>query len=470
MHDRLKKAAIDRRKFLRAIGATALTAPLLGSLPSLAQSAEDRRYLVLLFSGNGVIRHKWGADVTGPGPGEFTLRPFLEKLTPFKDKLIVLDGLEAKAAQGSHEAGMASLWTGMVSSGDLGKGKSVDQIVAEQCGGSTPYRSIELMARAPEDYQGRSVQTRMCYSDAGQPLDPRDEPYAAFDSLFSTLTPMPVMGAAGASGMSAAPTPDRRIVLRKHLLAHLDTELGALVPRVCNEDRHQLDALRSGWDSLAQRLATGGTVSGAACDPKVPVVDDPALQGFALQCRLQMEILTMALACDLTRVASLQMSHALSPAIFPWLGQQETHHDLSHQQPQPYQVADLNAPTAAEQAQYAPIWDKLTAINVWFSEQVAYLAGRLAEIPYGSGTLLDQSALCWGNELDNGSSHDHTNHPFVVLGGAGGRLRTGQVLQFPRGMRAHNDLLATLATAMGCGATSVGDPMYNTGPIAEMLT
>src|SRR5262245_59410646 len=99
MTNRAQRMALDRRKFLKAIGATALTAPMLNSLPSLAQSADEKRYLVLLFTSNGIIRHKWGADVTGPGVGEFTLRPFLEKLTPYKDKMIILDGLEAKAAQ-----------------------------------------------------------------------------------------------------------------------------------------------------------------------------------------------------------------------------------------------------------------------------------------------------------------------------------------------------------------------------------
>jgi hypothetical protein len=466
MTDRSRKIAMDRRRFLTAIGATALTAPLLNSLPSLAQSADEKRYLVLLFTSNGIIRHKWGADVTGPGPGEFTLRPFLEKLTPFKDKLIVLDGLAAKAAQGSHEAGMASLWTGTISSGQLATGKSIDQLVAEQCGAGTAFKSIELMARAPEDYQGRSVQTRMCYSGDQQPLDPRDEPHAAFDSLFAGVSAMPAMP----GDPLAPPPPDRNRIIRQNLLSHLDGELGELAPRLCNEDRHQLDALREGWNSLATRLNAPISVGGsAACSPSTPV-DDPMLTGLPLAARQQMDILAMALACDLTRVASLQYSHALSPAVFSFLGQQETHHDLSHQQPQPYQVMDLTAPTAAEQAQYAPVWDKLTAINVWYSEQVAYLAQRLAEIPYGDRTLLDQTAICWGNELDNGSSHDHVNHPFVIVGGAGGKLKTGQVLKFAKDARAHNDLLVTLAAAMGCGGiTEVGEPMYNTGPIAELL-
>ena len=192
-----------------------------------------------------------------------------------------------------------------------------------------------------------------------------------------------------------------------------------------------------------------------------------------------MDILSMAIACDLTRVISLQWSQSRSPAVFRWLGQQETHHDLSHQQPQPWSLGDIEAPTAAEEQQYAPIWDKLTSINVWYATELAYLAQKLEAIPFAGKTLLDHTALCWGNELDNGSSHDHSNHPFVVIGSCGARLRTGQVVRFPKqpknqpeppNVRSHNDLLVTLAKAMGANVDSFGDQEFNRGPIAEILT
>jgi hypothetical protein len=104
---------------------------------------------------------------------------------------------------------------------------------------------------------------------------------------------------------------------------------------------------------------------------------------------------------------------------------------------------------------------------------VAYLAGKLQELG-----VLDRTAVCWGNELDNGAGHDHTNHPFVIVGGCGGKLRTGQVARYPKpkkyeaepaGTRAHNDLLVTLARAMGANVTTFGDPDLNAGPLTEIL-
>jgi hypothetical protein len=62
------KLNMDRRKFLALAGGSALTLPFLRALPSYAQTA-DKKYLILVFSPNGMVRHNWGADKTGSGRG-----------------------------------------------------------------------------------------------------------------------------------------------------------------------------------------------------------------------------------------------------------------------------------------------------------------------------------------------------------------------------------------------------------------
>jgi len=104
-------------------------------------------------------------------------------------------------------------------------------------------------------------------------------------------------------------------------------------------------------------------------------------------------------------------------------------------------------------------------------------------------SLLDQSVICWGSELDMGASHNHDNTPFVLIGGGGGNLKPNQLVGFPMnlannasnrangsqtsapGNRFHNDLLLTLAKVMGVDVgTSFGAPSLCTGPIKEILT
>ncbi len=64
---------------------------------------------------------------------------------------------------------------------------------------------------------------------------------------------------------------------------------------------------------------------------------------------------------------------------------------------------------------------------------MAYLAKKLADVlgARAAARLLDQSVICWGNELDMGAAHNHDDTPFVLIGGANGQLKTGQMVTFP---------------------------------------
>lgn len=100
----------------------------------------------------------------------------------------------------------------------------------------------------------------------------------------------------------------------------------------------------------------------------------------------------------------------------------------------------------------------------------------------GGKSLLSQSVVCWGSELDMGASHNHDDTPFVLIGGGGGKLKTNQLVRFPLNLqvnqatanvvdRPHNDLLLTLANVMG---VNVGSNFGNVttgakGLIAEIL-
>jgi hypothetical protein len=166
-----------------------------------------------------------------------------------------------------------------------------------------------------------------------------------------------------------------------------------------------------------------------------------------------------------------------------WLGsdQTQTHHSYSHIGPSWLGAlgTDLyNEPTSVT-SQYP---SQLIAIDAWYAQQVANLAYTMSQLSSGSGTLLDQSVLCWGSEIDMGAAHNHDDTPFVLIGGGAGKLKTNQVVRFPltlgnsaqnddAGYRFHNDLLLTLAEVMGVTLPggSFGTASLCTGPITEIL-
>jgi Protein of unknown function (DUF1552) len=498
----MNRRQLDRRNFLRAIGATALTYPFLRGVPSYAGDAGvggggssgggDPVYLVLLFSGCGVVRYKWGAQgaaptgataaVTSPLAFRDTLSAFTQA-GPMKvdltDKVTVLDGLNVEAANdGSHEAGMAALWTGTTiqNNGSNATGPSIDQAIAplltSQLGISRPFSTLPLMVQSSADYQERSVDTRMLYDATGNWVDPYSNPATTLDTLFPSATGGPSNAA------------QKTAFIRKQVFQQLNTELTTLQSRLCTEDRQQLQALQAVWNQAQAQIQAAASAAASCSAPTLASGSGAAgSDPFPANAQAMASILAMSLACDLTRVASLQFSHALSPVTHTWLGssQQQTHHVYSHQGPTSlYSLgADLYAEPSSITSQYP---QQLVDIDAWYASQVASLAYTLSQLTTASGkSLLDQTVICWGSELDMGAAHNHDDTPFVLVGGGGGRLATNRVVRFPlnlpgnnpaTGNRCHNDLLTTLASVMGVtlpGGT-FGDPQYCTQPIQEILT
>ena len=89
------------------------------------------------------------------------------------------------------------------------------------------------------------------------------------------------------------------------------------------------------------------------------------------------------------------------------------------------------------------------------------------DMPGRSMNVLDNTVIVWGNELSLGNSHSHSEIPFLLLGSAGGALKTGRYLQF--GSVPHNRLLVSLLQVMGVDASSFGHSDFGKeGPLAGL--
>ena len=123
--------------------------------------------------------------------------------------------------------------------------------------------------------------------------------------------------------------------------------------------------------------------------------------------RLMCDILVLGFQTDTTRVCTLKLNNDHSSLRFPNLGvNYMIHHLLSHSD-----TAD---------------WLK---VNQFFLSQVGYVARKLDAIQEGERTALDNSMLLYCSSMLTGG-HDATKLPVVVLGGGGGQLRGGRVLDY----------------------------------------
>ena len=440
---------LSRRRFLGTAGAAAATLPLLRAMPTAAGPMVYPKRLIIVFTANGTIHGSW--TPTGSETA-WSLSPILAPLERHKSRLLVLDGVNVQSGFNGpgddHQRGMGHLLTGTeLLAGDefpgcggecagsgWGGGISVDQFIADRVGNATPLRSLELGVQSGSY---GSIWNRMAYRSADQPIPPEDSPYRAFERLFADFT-------------TDTTELDR---LREQRRSVIDTVYGdftSLRGRLGSDDRQKLDAHLEAVRDIERRLGNRGGLGASCAVPDLGGminVDDN--DNFPAVGRLQMDLLTMALACDLTRVVSLQWSGAVSQTRHSWLGIGEGHHDLSHE-------GDSNAMTQ----------DKLVQINTWYAEQFAYLLDRLSGVPEGDGTMLDHSIVVWGNELGKGNEHSHTLVPFVLAGSADNYFRTGRLLRYEGA--AHSNLLVSLCNAMGVETSSFGNPAYCSGPLPNL--
>jgi hypothetical protein len=410
-------------------------------LPLLeGESQADHEFphrLVMLFSANGTLHERWApsGDETN-----FTLGQILAPLAPYQDQMVILDGLRVlrNGPGDGHQKGMGCMWTGNTllagddfqGGGDSGTagwggGISVDQEVANAVGQETPYKSLEFGVQAG----GATVWSRMSYAGSNQPIAPEDNPDAMWDRLFADL---------GIDNSELLKIKAER----GSVIDLVKDDLNRLSPKYSGNDKTKIDAHLEAIRQIEQRN-----------DKPIPVCEQPVMDfdyehnqnaNFPTVSRQQIDQMVMALSCDLTRVASLQWSRSVSNTRFDWLGIPDGHHDLSH-------LGD------GDQSMI----DKITAINVWYAEEVKYLLDAMAAVPEGDGTMLDNSIVVWGNELSRGNSHGNYPVPFVFFGSGGGVLQTGRYLQYDDVL--HNRMLVSICNLMGLDTSTFGDQDNGSG-------
>jgi hypothetical protein len=158
-----------------------------------------------------------------------------------------------------------------------------------------------------------------------------------------------------------------------------------------------------------------------------------------------MDMMVMAMACDITAVGSLQWSDTEAKHTFPWLGLMDHHHFYQHD------------------GGFRPL--ECEQIGIWYSQQHAYLLNAMDAVDMGGHSLLDESVVFFGSELQEPPSHAKNDMPFMLAGGGGG-LRGGRWLQ--NGGRSHNDLLVAILNLFGDPRESFGTPEYCAGPLTNL--
>jgi len=450
------KNRITRRTILRGAGQVAIGLPFLEAMleprQSHAQSAAAPTRFVVFYSPGGTLLDKWRPTGTET---QFTLSDMLAPLAPHQKDLLFLDGLNLSVTElgvgHPHSRGMAGVLTGTEllpgtfvtggGSASFANGPSVDQVIAERISQGLKFRSLEfstawaISGRNLTDgavAETSNAANQLTFAGPNQPLPPMVSPQVAFDRIFSDL---------GAPTMASDAERKRTV----SILDAVQGEYQRVSAQLGAADKAKLEEHLQMIQQMETSLSA--TTSGQSCTPPgAPAGADS--KDVPTKGHTMTDLLVTSLACNLTRVATMQWADSESkfPLNFDPLQLPDVHHGYQHD--------SAYNPTA------------LFQIYRWFGSNFAYLLDKLASLKEGDGTLLDNTVVLWVSEIQEPPTHNQSNMPFMIAGGKNVGIKTGRWLKVAS--QPHNNLLVTLLNVFGGTDKTFGRSQYNTGMLTGL--
>lgn len=412
----MTRSPLSRRHFLKGAGAAVLGLPLLeamsgpfGRPAQAASGAGDpapQRFVAccatLGFHTPFLFPEQSGRD--------YALTPYLTKIAEHRDQFTVLSGLSHPEQQGNN--GHASELTWLTSAFRPGLAGfrntvSIDQLIAEAIGVQTRFPSLVLST------SGRS----MSWTSSGVEIPGETSPAKLFKSLFLDGTDQEIAAEL------------RQLRRGRSILDTVQGQARGLERELGRRDREKLDEYLAAVRDLEVRLQQS---EGWVTRPK-PKVDaaspkDITDNNDAIgKQKLMFDMIALALQTDSTRTVTFQLSGMNAVPTIP--GVANDWHNLSHHGKDPAKINELKV---IEEAEFAAFNDFLT---------------RLRGIEEQGKSLLDRTAVLFGSNLGNASSHDWRNLPIIL---AGGNYRHGShIAQDEKNNTPLANLFVSIARQMG---------------------
>ncbi len=441
----LSQSHISRRGFLRGAG-TLLALPWLESLPVRGEETGKRivspvptkppvRFGCVYFSNGVEPAHWWakgqGADIeVGPGP---------KPLFPFREDLVFLKGLyneQAVKNKSAHLGRMPNLLSGAwvsLDQNDIRVGRTMDQVLAQKIGQQTAIPSlvvgIEPTELRLEDGLSMIYGSSISWASDTKPATKEIYPSRVFDLIVG-------------NGQNRQ--------LDRSILDQVQSDAKALENHLNAPDQKKLDEYLESIRDIEKRMdraAKDQRLEGwkpSITEANMSRPKETLPQNVPEHMRLILDLMVLAFQMDKTRIATCMLNNDLSQMNFGFLEgvQGSLHLDLTH-----------NGRDPELEAMYLKT-------NQFHGEQFAYLLKRLGEIDEGGTSLLENSLLMFCSNLFDGDKHQADEMPIVLAGQAGGKLKTGRVLDYlHRGddNRRACSLYLSLMDLMGVNVPQFGD-------------
>lgn len=463
------RVPLSRRQLLRGSG-VALALPWLEGMSDpfafSGSTAKPPVRLAFFYVPNGVNMADWRPSETGElNDLPTTLKP----LAPVKKNVLVLSDLEADHCDGpiaAHEPAGGGFLVGKKckhsEQPEVG-GSSVDQVIAREIGHQTTIDSLAMGIdpghRGDHGYSG-TYMSHISWRNKTTPTALELNPKQLYERLFHGKAPKRLHWNENETTQNPTPTSDS---VEASVLDLVLDETKSLQRKLGFNDRRKLEQYLEGLHSIEKRVAIASRDSHShhqeafSNDPladadsnEISELIIPNGKGipsvYADHVNLMLDILVLAFQTDTTRVATFMFSYEKSGRAYPEIGARGSHHSTSHHKKQ------------------AENLDQLTLINTHHMELFSRMLQRMAEIPEGENSLLDNVLICYGAGLSDGNKHNNDDLPILLAGGGGGTLSGGRHVAYGEKTPLCN-LYVELLSRMGLSMESFGD---STGRLSDL--
>ncbi len=475
-----------RRAFLRAIGAGFAALPFTRLLEnSVAQAAGETLPLkfVTLYHPHGIAAEFWAMRQTDTEAAfdiayeNCSLQPFDDAATygkSFKDKILVLEGIDHLSSANGHDSAGTILTGSRIDGSKKPLNSSLDQYLAVEngLGSATRVTSVALGVGNDSAESG----TTLSYGTGGIPLPKIIDPVAAFDTLFA--------GFVAGDDPEAQAKAARQRALGKSVIDFVNQDVGRLRLRVGPAEQQKLDQHLNALRELEKQFEEVG--AGVTCT--VPASPDaskfPSIKQFnggepyfdAIT-DAHIEVLAQALACDITRFATLLMndlSYTGNPLNLP----ADNHAAVAHT----YDASAIGKNGTPGDGTPST-WLPLAQFNRYSFGKVARLMQKLDALG-----VLDSTLIYVASDMGNPQLHSTRNVPTLLAGGSGGKFKMGRRLKLAADCPTsnvwcsendatftavpNNRILVSIAQAFGIATESFGtqpDAKLTTGALTELF-
>jgi hypothetical protein len=384
-----------------------------------------------------------------PGAGDaWQLSPLLEPLAPVKSQVSVLGHVDQTAF-------------GMTESVEPGNGRLTGSFLTcvnvPMGPPTTPTNGISIDQRIAAVTGAPSLQVGLStldsYCDGSPCAYSRSISWNQNGPTYKLVDPQAVFDLLVARG--AGPLPAARTSVLDFVIGNAKS----LESRLGQGDRARMDQFLTSVRDLETR------VSAASCRPaarptfSASTANVPTDYNRDTHANVMIDLIVMALSCDVARVVSFMLDDARSDFVYNFLPLR--HFTAAGSTPSTGTAAGLIGLANAGGGN-----DGWSTIQWWFASKTSLLCQKLAAIPDGADgkSLLDNSVVWFGSGQQGESVA--VNLPLLYVGGGGGVLRTNQALRFAPSQRLSNVYLTFLRNVFSGKDATFGD---STGIVSELL-